>query len=427
MSISFDSWNLPGPTGKVLLFALTLVAAATAQADWAQWRGPARDGISPEPLPTTLPEPPKLIWKLSVAHGYAAPVVTAGKLIYLDDAGGMETVHCVNSADGKEQWKNAFAETYTDEFEPGPRCTPVVDEDRLYVQSCKGEFQCLNLTDGKVRWRFHFSDYGAFWVPEKNSPVGSANRRGNAGAPVIDGSRIIIQVGSTNGASLCSFDKVSGKLLWKSQNDLTSYTSPVIGKLGGIRQVVTATCDGLLALDTENGTLCWRVPFKTGANRNVLTPILEGDTVTFASFTTGLRRLKVSGPGPEQKVADEWFNKQIRINLATPVLVGGYLYGLGGNKDYICVEAATGKLKWSQPGFDAVASSISDGHRVLVANDIGEVILLEANPEKFTELGRFQACGKTFSHPAYAGGVVYIRDSRELTAWRVLESPSPQR
>ena len=416
--------SMRGATGALLA---SLAVALTARADWPQWRGPARDGISPEPLPAALPEAPKQVWKLSVAHGYAAPAVAAGKLVYLDDEGGRETAHCIDAATGKEHWKNSFAETYTDEFEPGPRCTALIEEDRVYVQSCKGEFQCLNFADGKTRWRFHFSDYGTFWVPEKCSPVGSANRRGNAGAPVIDGSKIIVQVGSTNGASLCAFDKLTGKLLWKSQNDLTSYTSPVIGVLAGRREVVTATCDGLLALDVADGRLLWRVPFKTGANRNVLTPILDGDTVTFASYTTGLRRVKVSASDSGQKADDQWFNRQLKINLATPVQAGGHLYGLGASRDYVCVEAATGKLKWSQGGFDAVASSLSDGHRVLVANDAGEVILLDANPEKYTELGRFQACGKTFSHPAYCGGVLYIRDSRELTAWQLNTSPSAQR
>ena len=396
-------------------------------ADWPQWRGPSRDGRTVEPLPKTLPASPKQLWKLSVAHGYSGPVVAGAKLVYLDDAGGKETVHCVEAVTGRELWTNAFAETYTDEFEPGPRCTPLVDGDRVYVQSCKGEFQCLGLAGGAMRWRFHFSDYGTFWVPEKGSPVGSANRRGNAGAPAIDGGNIIVQVGSTNGASLCAFDKLTGKLVWKSQNDLTCYTSPVMGTLAGKRQVVTATCEGLLALDASNGGLLWRVPFRTGANRNALTPILDGDTVTFASYTTGLRKVRISPADMGQSTADEWYNKQIKINLATPVLVAGHLYGLGANRDYICVDAATGQLDWSQSGFDAVASTISDGQRVLVANDAGEVILLEANPTKYSELGRFQACGKTFSHPAYTGGVLYIRDSRELTAWQLQDGPAQQR
>ena len=408
------------------ILALGAISMCT-RADWPQWRGPARDGITPEPLPKSLPAAPKQLWKLSIAHGYSGPVVTAGKLIFVDDLGDKETVHCLDATTGKELWFNAFAERYTDEFEPGPRCTPLVDGDRVYVQSCKGEFQCLGLMDGAMRWRFHFSDYGTFWVPDKGSPIGSANRRGNAGAPVIDGSHIIVQVGSTNGASLCAFDKLSGKLAWKSQNDLTCYTSPVMGNLAGRHQVVTATCEGLLGLDASNGGLLWRVPFRTGANRNALTPILSGDTVTFASYTTGLRKVKISTAGNEQSTSDEWYNKQIKINLATPVLVAGHLYGLGANRDYICVDAATGRLDWSQPGFDAVASTISDGHRVLVANDVGEVILLDASPEKYSELGRFQACGKTFSHPAYTRGVLYTRDSREIAAWQLQDAPVQQR
>jgi outer membrane protein assembly factor BamB len=100
-------------------------------------------------------------------------------------------------------------------------------------------------------------------------------------------------------------------------------------------------------------------------------------------------------------------------------LVRGHLYGLGPAKNYVCLDPATGTVRWSQPGFDAVASTVTDGQRLLVTNDKGEVLLLAANPERFEELGRFQATGKTFSHPALANGIFYLRDSRVLTAYRL--------
>jgi outer membrane protein assembly factor BamB len=397
-------------------------APALPAADWPQWRGPARDGFALEPLPGKLPDSPATVWRKSVGHGYAAPVVAAGKLVFLDDAGGQETAHCLEAATGKELWAVAVGENYTDEFEPGPRCTPLIDGDRVYVQTCRGEFRCLAMSDGATRWRFHFQDYGTVWIPDKGNGAGAASRRGNAGSPIIDGDHIIVQIGSAEGACLGAFDKRTGKLLWKSQNDLTTYTSLVIGTLGGRRQAITATCDGLLAVAPEDGTLLWRVPFKTGANRNALTPILGDDTVTFASHTTGLQCQRIVPAGvdsPALKPVEAWFNRQLKINLATPVAVGGHLYGQGENRNFICVDRATGKLAWSQPGFGEVTSTIASGKLLLALSDRGEALLLHANPEKYDEIGRFQACGKTFSHPALADGVLYVRDSRELVGWKL--------
>jgi len=403
---------------------LLLLMGWSAHADWPQWRGVARDGHTRETLPSALAPAAAPQWRLPVAHGYASPSVASGRLFLLDDAGGSETLHCLDIASGKEQWQKPVGESYTDEFEPGPRCTPLVDSDLVFVQTCRGEFQCLAVKDGNRLWRFHFSDYGAEWVSEKGANVGAASRRGNAGSPLVMGDTIYIQIGSASGASIGAFDKRTGKLKWKSQNDLTAYSSLVGGRLGGVDHLVSATVEGLLALRPADGQLLWRVPFRTGANRNALTPILANDTVYFSSHTTGLRATHVKPGGSSVSVEENWFNPQIKINLATPVLVGGYLYGQGPSRNFICVDASTGQQKWGQTGFGEVTSTITDGHRLLLLSDRGEAILTDANPEGWKELGRFQACGKTFVHPAYSDGVLYVRDSRELVAWR-LGTPLP--
>jgi outer membrane protein assembly factor BamB len=388
-------------------------------ADWPQWRGLKRDGYTAEKLPAAFAAAPKQRWHLPVGHGYAGPVVAGGRLLLVAEANGQETAHYLEAATGRLLWAVPVGETYTDEFEPGPRCVPVIDGDRAYTQSCRGEFRCLNLADGSTRWRFHFRDFGATWTEEKSGGVGAANRRGHSGSPVVLDDRVLVQVGSAQGACLAAFDKLTGKRLWQSANDLTTYSSPVVGELAGRPQLVTATCEGLLAVAPEDGRELWRLPFKTHANRNVLTPILSGDTVYFASHSTGFRAVRVTHEGAAFQAADVWFNRDLKLNLSTPVLVQGHLFGLGPAKDYICLEQATGKLKWSEPGFDSVASTVTDGTRLLVTSDRGEVLLLVANPARYEELGRFQATGKTFSHPAYAEGIFYLRDSRELTAFEL--------
>lgn len=390
--------------------------------EWPGWRGVHRDGrLDGGKLPARLEPAPVVVWRKAIGHGYASPAVAGGRLVYLDDADGKETAHCVDAATGRELWSAAYHDRYADEFEPGPRCTPLIDGDRVYVQSCLGEFRCLNLSDGSTRWRFHFEDYGAFWVSDKQGGVGAANRRGNSGAPLVDGGRVFVQVGSTNGASIAAFDKLTGKLAWKSQNDLTCYSSPNLGTLGGRRQVVSATCDGLIGVDTSDGRLLWRVPFKTGANRNVLTPILDGDTVNFSSHTTGFRRIRLAAADDRLEAKDEWFNRDIRINLSTPVLVGAHFYGIGpdATKSLYCIDRKSGQVAWVQAGFGLVCSGVTDGERILLLTDAGECRLVAADPAQYRELGRFQACGKTFVYPAVAGGRLYVRDSRELVAYQL--------
>jgi len=399
---------------------LLLVPLAAAGADWPQWRGPGRDGHAPEPAPASLDGAAGPLWKRAIGHGYASPVVAGDTVVILDAVEGRETAHALNASTGDIRWSAAIGPVFSDEFEPGPRSTPLVDGDRVYVQTAPGEFQCLGLADGALRWRFHFGDYGMRWVTDRASNIGAASRRGNTGSPVVDGDRILVQVGSTNGACVVAFDKHTGRELWKSQNDLASFSSPVIGTLDGRRQCVAVTCEGLLALDPSNGALLWRIPFKTGANRNVLTPVLLDDTVYYASHTTGLRAARVTTEGSGVAAAAVWLNRDLRINLSSPVAVGGHLYGLGAAKNFVCVDRSTGAVAWSQPGFGDVASTIAtaDGH-LLVLTDLGEIVLLKATPDRYEELGRRQVCGKTFSHPAYANGVLYVRDPRELTAWRL--------
>jgi outer membrane protein assembly factor BamB len=377
-----------------------------------------------ETLPKQLPAEPKLLFRRSIGSGHAGPVVASRRLVFLDNEGERETAHCLDFPSGRPLWSAAYDELYADEFGSGPRCTPLIDDDRVYVQSCQGEFRCLNLADGKTRWRFHFRDYGTVWIPDRNSGGGAASRRGNTGSAVVDGHRVVVQVGSTKGASLVAFDKVNGNLLWKSQDDLTTYSSLAVGTLAGQRQVIAATCEGLLALAVEDGGLLWRQPFKTRANRNVLTPLVDGDDVLFAACSIPLNRQRIMARDGTFQPTGIWTNGTLTINLVTPTLAGQHLYGIGAERSqrYVCVNARTGELAWTKSGFGEVASTFTDGLRLLLLTDNGECLLLAADPVRYHELGRFQAVGKTFAHPAYSAGILVARDARELVAFDLATS-----
>ncbi len=403
------------------LFSVLLISTFPAWGgDWPQWRGPTRTGHASADAPTlaALPKELKAIWKISVGGGFSAPIVSGDKVIYLDEKDGKEVAHVLAASTGKELWSLPYADVFEDEWGAGPRATPFVDGDRLYVQACNGEFRCLNLADGKIIWQTSYEkDFGVKFLGSKANE-GTATRRGNNGSGVLAEDRIILPVGGTKGASLVCFDKLTGKVLWKSGTDEAAYSSFMVATLAGVKQVVAFTADALLGADLANGKILWRVPLKTNAKRHAASPVVFGDMVAVNSHSIGLLCFKISKDSGGLTATEAWANKNLKINLATPVLAGQHLYDQGANKDYVCVDAKTGELKWSQPGFGAgkkdYASTIAVGKNLLVLSEDGTLLLLADNPEKYTELGRLQVCGNTWSHPAYADGKLYVRDGRQL-------------
>lgn len=389
--------------------------------DWPQWRGVHRDGHAEAPgSPIVLPSEMKAVWKLSTGPGFSGPVVVGSQVVYLDEKEGQEWVHVGKAVDGTETWAKPFAPSFGDEWGTGPRSTPFVDGDRLYVQSCRGQFQCFSLGDGTRRWGVDFEkDFGVVFVGNK-ALEGAAPRRGNNGSGVIDGANVVLAVGSPSGASLVAFDKLTGKVAWKSQNDEAAYSSLVTATLAGVPQVIAFTADALIGVRSLDGALLWRFPVKTAAKRHALTPVvLDGDRVFVASHSYGAVCVQIQRKGDQLEASAAWSLKDLKINLATPTAVGGFIYGLGGGSEFVCIDAATGSTRWSQPGFGRGAktdhtSTLALGKQLLVLNEAGQIFVLQADPERYQGQAPVQVCGKTWSHPAYASGRLYVRDGRQL-------------
>jgi len=416
-------------SARVNLILTCILALPCVASDWPQWHGPARTGLVPEgeKVPTELPAELKPVWKLPCVGGFASPVVAAGKLFYLDDDAGTEIVHAVNAEDGKEFWKVKLFASHKDGFGMGPRCTPLVDGDRLYVQSCKGEFQCLSVVDGKVIWRKNFvDDFGAIFIGEKGQAAGGS-RHGNSGSPVIEGDAVIVQVGSAKGASIVAFKKTTGDVIWKAENDQTAYAPPMVATLAGVKQVVSFTAEALIGLNIADGKLLWRVPMKTALGRHVTTPLIFNDTVTVASHQIGLICTQISKDGDALKATEAWAAKEMKINFSSPVSVGEHLYGVGPAKNLVCIELKTGKIAWEKSGLfttppDKVhASFIVMGKNILMLNDGGQLVFFAADPAEYKEISKVQACGLNWCSPAYVGGKLYLRDNKELYCLNLLK------
>jgi outer membrane protein assembly factor BamB len=398
--------------------------------DWPQWRGPTRDGIASSETSElrALPRDPEILWRMRVGEGHSGPLIVGGKLVYTDQVEGKEIAHQVDLKTRKEIWRKTYDPNPAEygNFGQGPRSTATVDGDRLYVQSGRGKLACLSMKDGSALWAVDFEkDFGATWFGNKKGNPASkgtaAQRHGNNGAPAILGDRIFAGVGDPQGATLVAFNKFTGKKLWQAGNDRSAYSSLMAGKLGGVDHVIHYNADALVGADAASGDILFRFPIKTGAKRHTVTPILTDDSVWVSSHNQGQIKTRVNGRG---KAENAWTNAKVKTMLATPVLVGGHLYGLGTtagkSTDFVCVDFETGEEKWNQSrAFPDYASIIVVGDKLLALNSTGELLLIKANPEKYEELGRIQACGKTHSHPAYVDGVLYARDARQIVALKL--------
>lgn len=437
----------------VLLFPLLLLpplapalaatpATAATEPAWPQWRGPARDGwataVPAGKAPVSLPKDPRLLWKVKAGPGLASPVVAGGKVFLFDGSEGKETVRALDAISARELWRAAVDENFHDEQGPdGPRCTPLVDGDVVFVQSSRGELQCRAVADGALRWRANFrTEFGSALLGE-DSVIPGAAEHGYTASPLVAGSQLIACPGGTNGAGIVSFDLRTGRLLWKSQSDLASYAAPIRATVAGREQIVCFTVEGVLGLDAAEGRLLWRVPLKTSYGRNVTTPVVIEDWVIVGSYQAGLVGIQVSAPGPDGaggwQAVRRWTNKAAAMNFSSPVTAGRRLFGLGPARNFLCLDPATGKVMWSKEGFwhgsaDGAygAFIVLDADRFLLWTDAGEAILIAVDGAGCRELGRAQLAGKNWCSPAWVDGRIYVRDGMSTSGhWSAFELAPP--
>ncbi|MEC7882675.1 MAG: PQQ-binding-like beta-propeller repeat protein [Verrucomicrobiota bacterium] len=413
--------------------ALTIFAALDlcieiAQAgDWPKWRGPSSDAYvnKDDFLPNTLTDSPDILWKIDVGPGHSAVVIQDNFLAISEEQGDSEVLRMLDKKTGKELWKTAYGQTYpNDGFGAGPRCTPLFDRERIYVQTCRGKLTCLRVKDGSRIWDTDYQkDFNVKWIINKAQNVGAASRRGYSGTPLVDGEYLICQVGSEDGAGVVCFNKYNGEVIWKSQNDLASYASPIMAKIAGKKQFITLTTERLIGINSIDGNMLWNEPVPTRAYRNVLTPVIRGNNIITASHSEGM--ICMSGIGKNGKAIPKWKNQKLKINLSTPVIIGDYLYGFAEKDRFICVDIINGKLNWEERNFGSFyASTLTDGKKLLVLGSFGELILINPDPKKYEEIGRMQACGKSWSFPAYSNGQIFIRDQKTLQCIKLINSKS---
>jgi outer membrane protein assembly factor BamB len=404
------------PHARAFALQLLLVATVLPAADWPQYLGPTRNATyAGTDLADAWPkEGPPLAWQKKLGTGWAGPVVAGGKVIVFHRVADEELVECLDAKTGKELWKQAFPTRYTDRFgfDNGPRATPCIADGRVFVFGANGNLRALDFATGKPLWS----------VDAQKDSGADPGFFGFACSPLVEGKKLLVNIGGKNGAGIIAFDPSTGKVLWQAPDDEASYSAPIAATFLGQRHALFFARHKLVSLDPASGKVHFTFPWgpKMQASVSAAVPVVSGDTVFIsAGYGAGAALLRVKAGGVEKLWSGE---EQLTAQYVTPVLRDGFLYGFEGRVDtgpkpeLRCVELATGKVRWSTARVTH-GGIILAGADLLIASDSGELVRVAAEPKAFLEKTRAQILGREGrAQPALADGLLLARDKGKLVA-----------
>jgi outer membrane protein assembly factor BamB len=393
---------------KYLATALVILFATFAwNADWPQYRGINRDGISKETaiLKTWPATGPKVIWQTAVGDGYSGMAIVGNRIYTMEAKGQDEFVVCLDAASGKEIWRFRNDSNFVNDQGNGPRGTPTVEGDVVYSFGAQGILSALNAKDGSK-----------IWVHDvKKDLNGKVPIWGFSSSPLIEGGLLILPVGGTENNAIVAFNKKTGAIAWRSQGDEPGYSSAVAVTIKGVRQILVFSGTKLLSVAPADGKLYWSYPWKTDWFVNAALPIFVPEDKIFIStnYDSGAALLKVSVAAGKPSVQEAWLSKSMRNHFNTSVLHNGHIYGFD-NAVLKCIDANTGEDKWKKSGFGRGSLLFADGH-LIVLSERGQLVMVEATPTEYKEKATAEVLqGKCWTMPTLVNGKLYVRNQKEM-------------
>ena len=419
--------------------------------DWPVFLGPTGDSKSTETgiLTNWDSKIPRIVWQQPLGTGYGAPTIARGRLFQFDRFDDMARLYCLNAETGEELWRYEYKTEYEDMYgyNNGPRCSPIVDGDRVYALGVDGVLVCVQAVDGKPVWKIDANKQ--FGVVQNFFGVGSN--------PVIEGDLLIVMVGGSppeshriapgeldrvdpNGTAIVAFDKFTGQVKYKIGDELASYASLKLATINNRRWCFAFCRGGLLGFEPATGKIDFHFPWRAKSleSVNASMPVVVDDEVFISeTYGPGSTLLKVA-PGSHEVVwkdDDRRREKAMQTHWNTPIYLDGYLYGCSGrhpdNAELRCIEWKTGKVTWSEPGMTRTSLLYVNGHFVCLG-EYGQLTLIKVNPQKFDLVaeGDFAVGGdaagvplpggrRLLAYPCWAApivshGLLYVRGDERL-------------
>lgn len=425
--------------------ALMLASAGMAD-DWPGWMGPSRDGvlreggivraISDDGLPVK--------WRIPIAGGYAGPAVANGSVYLFDylkrdgeafnnpgqraSLSGQERLLVLDAATGVEKWRHEYECAYSISYPAGPRCTPTVDDDRVYTLGSEGDLRCLDTNRGELIWSRSLKRDFAAEVPIW----------GFSAHPLVDGDLLYTMVGGDR-QGIVAFDKMTGEVRWKNLDTAAGYCPPTIIEHGGARQLIVFHPMGIHGLDPVTGRVYWNVPMSPMYEMSINQPVIAGDLMYVSGIRTESVMLRLNNDRPD--VTEVWRGEPkqaVYTANSTPQFVDGVVYGTDCNEGcLIAMDATTGERLWTT--FEATRPDVKrfikhgtafltrmgSTNDYLIFNELGDLLIANMTASGFESKGRFHVLEPTneafgrdvvWSHPAYADKTAFIRNDAEIVA-----------
>ena len=417
--------------------------------DWTSFLGPNHNATSTETklLHQWPAKGPNIVWELPKGTGYASPAIAGDRLVFLHRRGNREIVECLHPETGERYWQFTYPTQYEDRYgyNNGPRASPVIDGDRVFIYGAEGKLHCLRLRTGEVIWKRDI--LGDYKVPQDFFGVSST--------PLVEGDLLIVQVGAPEGPAVVGLDKTNGKQIWGAGKDWgASYSSPTPAVIHGKRRVLVFAggeskppAGGLLSIDPANGAVDFAFPWRSKSYEsvNAACPIVFGNNILIsATYKAGAAMLNVS---PDFKVKTAWTQPEFDLHFNTPIEKDGYIYGFAGRNEpdasLACVEAKTGKVAWRVNPEWKETFEVNGGKReqllstyrgsllhvdggFLALGELGHLLWLDLTPKGYTETSRawLFAARQSWTLPVLSRGLLYVvqneRDALHNTGPRLI-------
>jgi len=407
-----------------LMLPMTYAADPTSP-DWAMFRGPKRDGVSTDTglLKEWPKDGPPLEWKCpGIGIGFSSVAVSGDKVFTMGDVKRVCYAFGINRKDGTKIWEAKIGNGGGN-YE-GPRCTPTVVGDSVFVLGQNGDLVCLATADGAERWRKSLpNDFG-----------GQSGGWNYTESPLVDGDKIICTPGG-NKATMVALNQKDGKVIWSGvipNGSKAGYSSIVIAEIGGVRQYVQLMANGLVSFAAKDGKLLWTYGTNgdrfSGNTANIPTPIVRGDTIfASAGYGRGAALIRVTGTAAKFNVTEIYWNRALTNKHGGVILVGDRLYGDRDDGGQLwCADFKSGKVLWTPQerprGSGSISLTAAEGKLYLRYSN-GWVALV--NPTKgYSEISTFKipnGDGDCWAHPVVIGGKFYVRERDTLWCYNVKE------
>ena len=408
-------------TGKHRILILPLLIMMMISAfeysfaqDWAQWRGPNRDGVvAGFAAPKSWPDKLRAKWTVKAGIGHSSPLVVGNRVYQHARQGDNEIVMAVDLNSGKVLWQDSYPVAYS--MNPaamthgkGPKSTPIFSNGKLYTLGITGVLSCYDGSNGKLIWRKDF-----FEKFKAKAPL-----FGTAMSPVIDNGKIIVHAGGNDQGGMVALDAATGAEKWAWTADGPGYSSPIVVEAVGKRQLVTQSQKFIVGIAIENGGLLWKIPFDTEYVQNIVTPVAYKDLLIFSGINKGVFAVRL-GYRDNKWVTDQvWINKEVSMYMNSPVLSGNLLFGMSHrNKgQFFCLDAASGKTLWTgDPRQGENAAMLLAGGFIFSLTNDASLIITDTAGKGAKVIKTYQvADSPTWAHPAISGKNIVIKDESNL-------------